>query len=132
VRTYSVYTFAADENDEIFAPGALDGWVGCEVPWTFKETEDGPALRRLGTARVVAAGVEPDGRSAYLLVELVRDVEDVELPALDFPGPGMSFAVTGHGPASGFPVTGDRAGDRPITVDHEPGSLPDHNPKETS
>lgn len=108
MKIYTSWTIEAGENER-FAPGAFDGLVGKAVPWNFRETDDGPVKRRLGTATVVGAEVSPDGRTACLTAELVWDVAEIPLPG----GSPMSFSVTDHRPASDFPVIGDRAGDRP-------------------
>ena len=55
---------------ERFTAGCFDHLIGTNVPWNFRETEDGPVLRQLGTATLAGAEVAEDGRSVLITVEL--------------------------------------------------------------
>lgn len=124
METIITYALVADDNT-IFAATAFDSWVGQEVPWLLRETDDHPG-REIGTAVVKAVRVSGDGKTAVVVAALVRDVVTLTLPEPDLPVP-MSFApITDHGPSWDDPMTGDRTGDRSITADHSPGSQPDH------
>ena len=59
----------AAENER-FAPGCFDSVIGSNVPWNFRETDDGPVLSQLGSATLVGAEVAEDGRSVLFTVEL--------------------------------------------------------------
>jgi len=63
-----IYQPAAE--NERFAAGAFDRMINRQVPWVFRATEDGPVLRYLGRATLVAATVDEDGRGVTLTVEL--------------------------------------------------------------
>lgn len=76
------------EDHERYAPHAFDRCVGQTVPWTFKETEHGPAISRLGEATVVAVEVADDGSGATWTV----DVPDSDRP-LGGSGVRMSFSI---------------------------------------
>jgi hypothetical protein len=57
-------------EDGRFAPGAFDGMVGKPVPWTLKAEEGGLVLAELGTATLVEAVVDQDGKGATLTAEM--------------------------------------------------------------
>lgn len=122
MKTIISWRIEPGDDGTIFAPDALDSLVRLSVPWTFRETDESPP-RRLGTATITSVKVAPDGRSAEIEAELVRDVDTVPLPEVPSAGTA-SFAIPDH-PA--WPVTGDRVGSRPITADHGPGSPRDHD-----
>lgn len=66
-----VLVIEAGEHER-FAPRSWDSQIGCEVPVSLRETDDGPVIAHVGTGRLIAAEVAEDGSSVTLTVEVGR------------------------------------------------------------
>jgi hypothetical protein len=63
------FTQHAQEHER-FTPGCFDHLIGTNVPWNYRETDDGPVMRQLGRATLAGAEVADDGKSVLITVDL--------------------------------------------------------------